>query len=217
MHVAGPKNRRPLASRDTSWARRLVRRLAATGMTPNQISAASIGAAAFAGLALAGVAWSDGALRLALLFVGGVLVQVRLLCNLFDGMLAVEAGRASPTGAFWNEVPDRPSDMLILVGAGIGADAAWLGWAAAALAILVAYLRAFGQSLGQDADYRGPMAKQHRMAAITIACAAGILLSPWLAAGWCLYTALWIVVLGSVWTGLRRARRIMAALADRSR
>tara|TARA_R110002074_G_scaffold306981_1_gene477921 strand:- start:450 stop:959 length:510 start_codon:yes stop_codon:yes gene_type:complete len=100
------------------------------------------------------------------------------------------------------------------------AAVAWTdGWGqvavllAAGLAILVAYLRAFGGSLGQDADYSGPMAKQHRMAAITLAAALGIVLSPWIAPGTVLAFALWVIVLGCIATVARRGMRIHERLA----
>ena len=206
------ENRRPLASRQTGWAAAITRRLAATSITPNQISAFSIVAACAAGLALASVARLDGAAEVAMLLLGAALVQLRLLCNLFDGMLAVEAGRGGPTGAFWNEVPDRPADIAILVGLGIGAGLPWLGWAAAALAVFVAYLRAFGQSLGQPADYRGPMAKQHRMALVTLAAVAGALLTPWMPPHWPMRVALWLIVAGAAVTAWRRGRTLHEAL-----
>jgi phosphatidylglycerophosphate synthase len=63
---------------------------------------------------------------------------MRLLCNLFDGMVAIEGGRKEADGPFWNEAPDRASDILILAGAGLGAGAVGLGWAAAALAVATA-------------------------------------------------------------------------------
>lgn len=210
--MADLKNRRPLNSRSTGWAQVITHRLADANITPNQISAASVVFAALSGLSFAGVAWSEGALRIVLLVAGGLFVQLRLLCNLFDGMIAVEAGQGSATGPFWNEVPDRPADILILVGVGIGAGAPTLGWVAAVLAVLIAYLRAFGVSLGQNADYAGPMAKQHRMAAVTVAAVAGALLSVWVDAMLILRLALWVVILGEILTVFRRTWRIYTRL-----
>ncbi|SDY36329.1 Phosphatidylglycerophosphate synthase [Jannaschia faecimaris] len=212
--MADTKNRRPLTSRDTGWARAITRRLAASGIAPNQISAASVGFAAFAGICFAAVAWTEGGARIAALIGGGLFVQMRLLCNLFDGMVAVEAGQGGPTGPFWNEVPDRAADILILVGVGIGSGLAWLGWAAAAVAVLVAYLRAFGGAMGQDADYRGPMAKQHRMAIVTVAAVAGAALVNWTNIAPVLQLALWVVVLGGCVTAFRRATVICATLVQ---
>ena len=40
-----------------------------------------------------------------ILFAG--CVQCRLLCNLFDGMVAVEGGKRSPNGDLYNDMPDR--------------------------------------------------------------------------------------------------------------
>ena len=210
--MAEPENRRPLASRDTAWARALTRRLAATAITPNQISMAGIGFAALAGAAFAGAGWTEGAARALLLLAAALGCQLRLVCNLMDGLVAVEAGRRSPDGAFWNEFPDRISDLLILVGAGYGTGLAALGWAAAALAILTAYTRELGRAIGLPADFAGPMAKPQRMAAMTGAALLS-LSEPWLAApgGW-LAAALWLVALGSALTALRRAARIVRAL-----
>ena len=207
-------NRRPLKSRDTGWARAITQRLSAADITPNQISAASVAFAALAGACLAGIAWSAGGFSIALLLAGGVFVQMRLLCNLLDGMVAVEAGRGDATGPFWNEVPDRLADMLILVGFGLGAGLAWLGWTAACLAVLISYLRAFGGSLGQMADYSGPMAKQHRMAAVTVAAVVAAALAKWVDPASILRLALWAVILGEVLTAFRRMRRICVQLAQ---
>lgn len=211
--MADLKDRRPLKSRETGWARKIAKRLAAARITPNQISVASIGFAALAGLSFAGVAWTDGVLRIFALLAGGVLVQMRLICNLFDGMVAVEAGQGTPTGPFWNEAPDRVADILILVGVGVGAGVVSLGWAAATVAVLIAYLRALAGSLGQEARFTGPMAKQHRMATVTVAAVAGIVLSPWFDATLILKAALWIIVLGGLVTAFRRAGEIRAALS----
>src|SRR5690606_2532796 len=92
------------------------------------------------------------------------------LCNLFDGMVAVEGGKSTPAGALYNEVPDRIADSLLLVALGTAAGLAWAGWMAALLAALTAYTRTLRGALGQPQDFRGPMAKQHRMALMTLAC-----------------------------------------------
>lgn len=211
--MADIKNRRPLKSRDTGWALAVTRRLADANITPNQISAASVLFAALSGLCFAGVAWTSGAINIVLLLAGGFFVQMRLLCNLFDGMVAVEAGRAAATGPFWNEVPDRPADMLILVGVGVGAGVAWLGWTAASMAIFISYLRAFATSLGQESDYSGPMAKQHRMATVTIAAVAAAALAIWLDPSFVMLLGLWVIVSGEIVTAFRRMRRIRTRLA----
>jgi phosphatidylglycerophosphate synthase len=206
--------RRPLASRNAAWARALAGRLAAAGVAPNRISQASMVCAAAAAAAFAALAvLQTPGPRIALLLLGAAGCQLRLLCNLLDGMVAVEAGRGEPDGPFWNEAPDRVSDVSILVGVGLGAGWPALGWAAACLAVLTAYVRELGAGRGLPADFRGPMAKPHRMAAVTLAavvCAAaeatGHPSGPLLAA------ALGAVALGAGLTAWRRARAQVALL-----
>ena len=94
------------------------------------------------------------------LIAAALFIQLRLLCNLFDGMVAIEGGLASKDGPFWNEFPDRVADILILVGAGLACGFVALGWAAACMAVLTAYVRELGRAVNVPADYRGPMAKQ---------------------------------------------------------
>ena len=104
--------------------------------------------------------------------MAAVAIQLRLLCNLVDGMLAVEEGFSTKTGDIYNDLPDRISDVLILVGAGYSRGSrmrSTLGWLAAVLAVLTAYVRVLGGSLGVTQHFIGPMAKQHRMFALTIA------------------------------------------------
>lgn len=215
--MAAPKNRRPLKSRDSRWAARISRGLAGRGITANQISAASMGAGLLAGLAfwLAGGAGPGG--RVALLLAGALLVQLRLLCNLFDGMVAIEAGQSAPDGPFWNEFPDRVSDIAILAGLGYGLDLPALGWAAAAFAVLTAYVRELGVNTGLAADYSGPMAKQHRMALVTGAAVLSVFegYGTW-EPGLILTLALWAVVLGGATTAARRALAVRQGLRNRS-
>jgi phosphatidylglycerophosphate synthase len=209
-------NRRPLNSRGTAWARRLTQRLAATRVTPNQISQAGMVMAALSGAAfwLSGET-GDALARAVLLLAAAVFCQLRLLCNLLDGMVAVEAGRSAPDGVFWNEVPDRVADILILAGAGYGSGVPELGWAAAAFAVLTAYVREVGRAEGTGVDFRGPMAKPHRMAAITAAALLSILEPLWDGRGGVLEIALCIVALGALVTALRRARRLVKRLRGR--
>lgn len=205
--MTGTRDRRPLASRDAAWARALAGRLAAAGVAPNRISQASMVCAAAAGAAFAALPLAEGpAARAGLLLLGALGCQLRLLCNLLDGMVAIEAGRGEPDGPFWNEAPDRLSDVLILVGAGVGAGWPALGWAAACLAALTAYVRELGAGRGLPPDFRGPMAKPHRMAAITLAAVAAAAIEPvGRAAEPLLAAALGVVALGAGLTALRRS------------
>ena len=209
-----PQGRRPLASRNTAWAQSLARRFAATRLTPNQISMAGVGFAALAGLCLWGVGHSDGALRIILLSLAAAGCQLRLICNLLDGMVAIEAGKQTADGAFWNEFPDRVSDILIFVGLGLGVGVAALGWAAACIAVLTAYTRELGRAVGAAADYSGPMAKPQRMALVTAGALASVFDPLWAGQGVLLLGVLWVLCLGGAATVMRRARHLIAHLQN---
>lgn len=212
--MTAPEGRRPLASRGSGWARALARRLARTAVTPNRVSQAGLVAALIAALCFIGVAGATGPLRVALLLGAAGFILLRLLCNMLDGMLAIEAARAAPDGRFWNEVPDRVADILILAGAGYGAGAPALGWAAAAFALLTAYLRELGAGLGAKADFRGPMAKPHRMAVMVGAAVLSCFEHTVGSDGLVLRGALWIAAIGAALTCLRRGRQLLIALRE---
>jgi phosphatidylglycerophosphate synthase len=161
-------DRRPINVRGSGWAQGLARSLAGMGITPNQISVLSIVFAALGAWALYAGGWY--------LIAAALCIQGRLLCNLFDGMVAVEHNKATALGPVYNEFPDRIADSLLLVAAGYAAANPELGWLAALAAALTAYVRVYGASCGLGHDFRGPMAKQHRMAVLTIACIATPLL-----------------------------------------
>ncbi len=190
----------------------MARFLAARRVRPNRISQAgvvfaAIGALAFAGSAHLGPAWQPVLLALA-----ATAIQCRLFCNLLDGMVAVEGGLGEADGSFWNEAPDRVSDMVLLVGAGCAAGDITLGWIATALAIFVSYLRELGRAEGLAPDYSGPMAKQHRMAILTIGCLVGAFTpSP----AMILSVALWVIVIGAAATALLRSMRLVRSLKAR--
>ncbi|CAN7391826.1 CDP-alcohol phosphatidyltransferase family protein [Rhizobium rhizogenes] len=212
MAGEGMGDRRPLASRNTRWAQGLARRMTALSVTPNQISQASMVMAALAGGAFWLSGQGDSRLRILFLILAALFCQLRLLCNLLDGMVAVEGGKGEADGPFWNEFPDRIADILIFAGVGYGIAAPGLGWAAAAFAVLTAYVRELGRATGNPSDFGGPMAKQHRMATITAAALLSILEVLWNGGTWVLTIALWIVALGAAVTALRRGLNLIRQL-----
>lgn len=211
--------RRPLKTRNARWAGALAAWLARAGVSPNAISVASIGFAVVAAAAFVGTIYIARPIGDSLLFLAAVVgIQGRLLCNMLDGMVAVEGGKRTPTGELFNEVPDRVADTLILVAAGYAADPTWgptLGWIAALLAMFTAYVRATGRAAGAQAHFVGPMAKPHRMALLTGGCVASALAvfkssaastHPWLTG------VLIAIAVGSLITVVRRLMRINADL-----
>lgn len=149
-------NRRPVKSRSHRWAIQLTAYLIRKNVTPNQISVASIGFAALASFCMV-ISTGFMASALAIAFV-----QMRLVCNLLDGMVAIEGGKSSAVGSLYNEFPDRIADTLLIVSLGYAVSLPELGWFAALAAALTAYVRVFGGSVGLKQAFTGPMAKQHR-------------------------------------------------------
>ena len=209
-------SRRPIQARDSQWAKAVAQRLAKMGMLPNQISMLSVACAAAAGACMINANAAAAPLKI-LLYVGAaLLIQMRLLCNLFDGMVAVEGRLKSKSGEIFNELPDRFADAIILVCAGY-VHGTWsftptLGWAAGTLAIITAYVRALGAASGASHAFCGPMAKQQRMAVVTVACllAAGEAMLGWPPR--IFGASLMIIVIGCVITITRRIRFILREL-----
>ncbi len=202
-------SRRPLASRSSGFAQQATALLLRTSITPNQISLISIAVSLVGAFALL-----HAPQRPWLYLIAVLGVQLRLLCNLLDGMVAVEGGRGTLAGGLYNEIPDRVADSLFLVAWGYACGLPWLGWAAALAAAVTAYIRVLGGALGQKQDFRGPMAKQHRMATLTLVCVLA-LLETWLrSSGALLEIGLWVVMIGSVWTCVERTRAIASGLEE---
>ncbi len=203
--------RRPLKTRELTLVRKIAQFLAKRTITPNQISIVSIAFAGLSGVSLAvwplvtGIVWQILTLLLVLLGIQG-----RLLCNLFDGMVAVEGGKKTPAGELFNDIPDRVSDTIIFIGLGLSIvtlpAGLVLGLILALLACSSAYIRILGAYMGAPMNFTGPMAKQHRMATVTV-CTLLTLLA--VSIGWeqhntIFYSGLWGMNIGTAITCIRR-------------
>ena len=189
-----PEARRPLASRSTRWASFLATRAVRAGFTADGISILSllVAAAGAAALLLLPRPWN--------LLACAAGIQLRLLCNLLDGMVAIEGGRKSKLGVLYNEVPDRVADSLFLVALGYEIGTPWLGWLAALAAAVTAYIRVLGGTFGLAQDFRGPLAKQHRMFVMTLGCLLGMGEYVWNGGERSMVAAAWIIALGALIT-----------------
>lgn len=209
------RNRRVLKTRQAGWAQALGSALARSGVTPNAISTIGIlfaagGALAFLRAPADPLYWLGAALG----------IQLRLLANMLDGLVAVEGGRKSATGPLFNELPDRIEDALLLVAAGYACARPELGYAATILAFGTAYVRATGGALGFDQDFSGPMAKQHRMFVLTLAAIAAFVLAQFLpdlevTAPIVLQGTLLLIAVGALVTCIGRTLRIARQLQER--
>jgi phosphatidylglycerophosphate synthase len=209
-------SRRPLKTRGTRWAASAARCVVAIGLRPNQISVLSVFFAALACGCLVLTNHVEGT-SVAWLFLGAAAgIQLRLLCNMLDGMVAVEGGFRTSSGEIYNELPDRFADALILAGAGYSLGSSptltALGWAAAVGALITAYVRALGVAAGASQYFLGPMAKPHRMAVLTAACLGTAILLAAQKPYSLIQLALWVIVIGCAITAIRRTIRIVREL-----
>jgi phosphatidylglycerophosphate synthase len=205
--VDTPEDRRPLKSRSLGWVQALARLLVKLRVKPNAISTAGIGFA-LAAFGLLACPVRGGLPSWLALLLAAACVQLRLLCNMFDGLVAVEGGLKSKGGDLFNEIPDRIEDVLFLAGAGYASGKVELGWICAVLAVFAPYVRAFGASLGHGQDFCGPCAKPHRMFFLTvglIAQAVALLADR----SWnLLCAALWLIAVLTALTVVRRTVRL---------
>ena len=102
-----PLERRPIQSRDTRWARAATQFLVRIGASPNAISLFGMFAAVIAGIAFLATSHTAGLGQRGLWICAAALCQVRLLCNLFDGMVAVGA---KPPRAPENSITKCPTE-----------------------------------------------------------------------------------------------------------
>ena len=195
--------------------------LARARIAPNAISLFSVVFAIGAAVAFAGTGLCTGWL-LRLHWLGAACcIQLRLIANMLDGMVAVEGGKGGPTGELWNEAPDRVADAAIFIGAGFAAGSVpMLGFGAALAAVFVAYVRALGASVGAGQIFIGPQAKPHRMFVMTLVSVVmavvpeirsrvGVEPLP------LMEVALWFVIAGCVVTVWRRLAGIATFLRGR--
>jgi phosphatidylglycerophosphate synthase len=163
MRRTNAVDRRPIAARGWPVARWASSWLNGHGVLPNTISIAGMVCGIGAGVVLAVTGPAPRGNQPTWL-IAGALILMRAAANMLDGMVAVEFHRASPLGDLYNELPDRVSDMAMLVGLGYAAGGnVTLGYAAAGAALLVAYIRTLGKAAGARQEFGGPMAKQRRM------------------------------------------------------
>lgn len=208
-----PSARRPLKSRSTAWAQFFSRNMLRLGLKPNTVSLLGIVCAAVGGGAALMAVRSDSAWIFWLIAAVGV--QLRLFCNMMDGLLAVEGGLNSATGELFNEIPDRIDDAFILVPLGYAGGTEWsiaLGWAAMGGSVLTAYVRALGASITGKHDFCGPMAKPHRMFTVTLGC-LGMLTLDLMQVAWPLLTwTIAVINAGIVITVWRRVSHLAKVL-----
>src|ERR1700722_17812957 len=164
MPEYAPISRRPIANIFRRTADAATRFCVRNQIHPDTISYSSIVAAVAATVCF----WKSGQTRW-LLILAPLFCYLRLWFNMLDGMVAVAAGKASRRGEILNDLPDRTSDIVIFAGvAHSGLMNPLLGYWAAILAVLTAYVGLFGQALAGQREFGGMMSKPWRMVTLSV-------------------------------------------------
>ncbi len=192
-----------LKPRFQALLRPLVRRLAAAGMTPNQVTVAAL----MLSFAIGGlIAWRPGE-RWPLLLLPATLFT-RMALNALDGMMARELEMQSHAGAFLNELGDVLSDAALYL------PLAFVPGFSPTLVVPLVLLAAVSEmagvvavQVGASRRYDGPMGKSDRA---FVFGAMGLVLGLGVAAGTWVTVVLGIVIALLMVTIVRRARRAVA-------
>ena len=148
----------------------VVRLLVRLRLSPNSLT--------LLGLMVAGA--SAYLLSIGQLWVGGIVLLVSGLFDLFDGALARATGRASRFGAFLDSLVDRVSEIAVLLGLLVfyvnrsETEGIVLVYLALAGSLMVSYMRARAEGLNIDCNV-GVMTRPERI----IALGLGLIVSYW--------------------------------------
>ncbi len=137
------------------------------GVTPNELSVASL----FVSI-LAGVAFYAGSIVFAV-----IMVALNAIFDALDGALARDMGVASPRGDFLDHVIDRYADIFIITGIFAGGAASWpIGVFALTGVLLSSYIGTQAQAVGVGRYYGGILGRADRLVLVMIAGAFTVLI-----------------------------------------
>lgn len=178
-----------------------VERLAAAGVTANQVTLAAMALS----LAVGGfVAWVGPAFRPVFLLLPGWLF-LRMALNAVDGMLAREFGQKSDLGAYLNELSDVVSDAaLVLPFALLPAFGGPWTVAVVVLAAVSEHAGAMGPMIGASRRYDGPFGKSDRAFFFgALATVVALFGSDWSVLAWVMPLAALLTAL-TIWNRIRK-------------
>lgn len=140
--------------------RPIVQRLAARGISANQVTVAACILSAITGLLIA-IGLYYGALWVLCLLP--IFLFVRMAMNAIDGMLAREHAQQSPLGGYLNELTDVLSDAALYLPLMLLPNSSifWV-WLLVLQAALTEFAGVLGQVHGNGRRYDGPMGKSDR-------------------------------------------------------
>ena len=98
-----------------------------------------------------------------------LLTFVRMTLNTIDGVIAIERGNLRRKGEIVNALPDRYSDIFILMGIGLSPLCTpWLGMVGMASMFLVSYTGMLSKAVAVNWQHHGPLGKVERLIFIMI-------------------------------------------------
>ena len=151
-----------------SMVQSLVKPLASTGITPNQLTALGLAVACLT----AWLYWTWGGDRLRLV-AAAVTILLSGLLDAVDGVLARSSRSASRFGGFLDSVSDRYSDALAFSGLILGGLCdAWAGLAALVGSLMVSYCRSRAEAEGVGMAGVGLAERAERMLLLAAASLA---------------------------------------------
>ena len=104
-----------------------------------------------------------------LLIISIFLTLFRMTLNTIDGVIAIERGNLKLKGEIVNALPDRYSDIFILIGIGISSLCnPLLGMLGMASMFLVSYTGMLSKAIGAQWQHHGPLGKVERLIFIMI-------------------------------------------------
>ena len=176
----------------------IVDRLAAVGVTPDQVTLAAVPVAVLGGACLLASPTAP-----ALLLVVPLLAIVRIALNLIDGNMARRTGRIHPRGELYNELGDRLADTAFLTPVaflpGASPEIVLLGVLGA---VLASYVGITVRAAGGERLYRGILSKPGRMALLVVCCLWAFVAGPDSTAAWAAFGPL--LLAGTTLTLLER-------------
>ncbi len=196
-----------LKPRFQALLRPLVGRLAAAGVTANQVTLAACAIS----LAVAAMVWFGAANPVVFLLIP-LWMLARMALNAVDGMLAREFGQKSALGAYLNEITDVMADAALYF------PFALLAGSSMELIVLVIVLSAVSELTGTVAvmtgasrRYDGPMGKSDRafvFGLIGLLAGLGVPLMGWLNYAWmALAVLIGLTIRNRIRRGLQEIKR----------
>ncbi len=104
-----------------------------------------------------------------LLIISILLTLFRMTLNTIDGVIAIERGNLKLKGEVVNALPDRYSDIFIIIGIAVSPLCnTYLGLAGMASMFLVSYTGMLSKAIGAQWQHQGPLGKVERLIFIMI-------------------------------------------------